>query len=834
VLRIPLASFIWQLSAVMGSLQATRTSGTCPALVRTRTTTSSLLPRLSLESSHPPLTEIKSTISLNNMVSTRRTNAAANAEPAQARTTRATRKAAASQPASGEAEVVASTTTRRLRSKQTASPLKSLGEPKRIAPKPSAAKATVARATTTTTKRKRGASRASAEPESAKDDEEGLFFRSGRPQFFLTPVPTPLTMDSSSADMEYVSVEAPLSPPWEPTWERLAREKEEEIVQVILSSASPEVIIIALRKDISKLRAQVTGLQHLEVQNQDLLAQNRDLSLSNTHLRTLLEMLRTGQVQANSPQLDIDSFGIPAEPPSPAQPEFFHGDEAALALLRKIEAAARAPPIAPPDEDREAEAQSLPPQPVQEVTQSESSQGPADATPSRSISEPSGFFSRSFSAIKTRLGFTPTPTASTPTTPSSRTPPPGSFTEVLSTPPTPVGERSKARPRKKKTSPMLRLLLKGVEASDMSKAEAWAKHAIPAFMNLSNYETKRRLLETPVLVQDLEHFPSCKPWESGFGDPLGDLDDEELVPVWAVYLQIIAQEEEPQKKKSKSSHGATMEVDFAQSLDEMSAAAIGELQKGAQSPRPKLHNSHGNSASHLDLEPRRSVQPSPMFGSSSSSHQEGVNVFNELQGHDTTVELQTNDRDSLLEATKNVTRKVTNHNPSEGSYGLDYGSDDDDSSLLSETSDADAGSSLWTQPPPPAPVPAHAPLPGGSAAETSSVPTSQDPVDEVARQRQKLMKHTPAKPSRLREAFVPSPSVRSDAGNESLFLATPLAAPGTFDDMPGAEDLGLTSEEWAEVDEIRKSEAFLADDASAQWPDAILTYSSDEEDVSPI
>jgi hypothetical protein len=126
------------------------------------------------------------------MVNTRRTNAAANAEPAPARTTRATRKAAASQPASGEAEVTTSTTTRRLRSKQTASPLKSLGEPKRTAPKPSAAKATVARATTTTTtKRKRGASRASAEPEPAKDDEEGLFFRSGMSNFFYSsPNPT--------------------------------------------------------------------------------------------------------------------------------------------------------------------------------------------------------------------------------------------------------------------------------------------------------------------------------------------------------------------------------------------------------------------------------------------------------------------------------------------------------------------------------------------------------------------------------------------------------------------------------------------------------------------
>jgi hypothetical protein len=630
-----------------------------------------------------------------------------------------------------------------------------------------------------------------------------------------------------------------LSPPWEPTWERLAREREEDLVQSLLSTSPPEVIIIALRKENKRLTAHARALEHLEVRNQELLSSNQDLLSLNTHLRNLVEMLRTGQGQANSHSTDIDSFGIPAQPPSPARPEFLVGDDAALALLHKIEAAARAPRTAPPDnDDRETEVQALPQQPEQEVAQSESSQAPAAATPSRPISEPSGFFSRSFTAIKSRLGFTPTPTVPSPTTPttpssSSRAPPPGSFTEMLSTPPTPVGERSKARPRKKKTSPMLRLLLKGVEASDMSKAEEWAKQAIPAFMNLSNSDTKRRILETPVLVQDLQHLPSCKPWESGFGDPLGDLDDEEFAPVWAVFLQIMAQEEEPKKKKSKSSHGATMDADFTQSLDEMSAAAIAELQKSVRSPPRKLYNSHGNSASHLDLEPRRSVQPSPMFGSS-SSHQDGGNVFNELQGHDTTAQLQTNDRENLHEATKNVIEKATNHNPSEGSYGLDYDSDEDDSSIISETSDAGAGTSLWTQPPPPAPVPAHAPLPGGSAAETSSVPTAQEPVDEVARQRQKLMKHTPAKPSRLREAFVPSPSVRSDAGNESLFLATPLAASDAFDDMPDAQDLGLTSEEWAAVDDMRNSEAFLAADASVQWPDAILTYDSDEEDLSPV
>jgi hypothetical protein len=576
-------------------------------------------------------------------------------------------------------------------------------------------------------------------------------------------------------------------------------------------------VVVALREENTKLRARVSELEDV-----------------NLNLVRRIDALQTGQVQANHPHSDINTFGIPAEPPSPAQPEFIRGDESAIALLHKIESAAREPRTAAPDQDREAEVQLLPQQPEQpeqQVTQSESSQGPADTTPSRPISTPSSFFSRSLTAIKSKLGFTaPTPPAPSPTTPSSRAPPPNSFTEVLSTPPTPVGERSKARPRKKKLSPMLKLLTKGVDTNDMSKAEEWAKHAIPTLKNLPDFEAKRQRLETPVLVQDLEHFPSSKPWESGFGDPLGDLDDDDVVPVWAVYLEILAQEEQPKKKRSKSNHEATMDIEFTQSLDEMAAAGIAALEKSAQTPPPMLHDSHGHSASLSDLHPRRSVEPSPMFDSS-TAHKQGSNIFNELQGRDATMELQTNDRENLHEATKKV---VSNHNPSQGSFGLDYGSDDEDSSIISETSEVDAGTSpLWTQPPPPAPVPAHAPLPGGSAAETSTIPTAQ-PVDEVERQRQKLMKHTPAKPSRLREAFVPSPSVRSDAGNESIFLATPLAAHNMFDDMPDAEELDLTAEEWAAVDAMRNSEEFKAADAAVVWPDAILTYGSDEEDLSPI
>jgi hypothetical protein len=116
-------------------------------------------------------------------------------------------------------------------------------------------------------------------------------------------------------------------------------------------------------------------------------------------------------------------------------------------------------------------------------------------------------------------------------------------------------------------------------------------------------------------------------------------------------------------------------------------------------------------------------------------------------------------------------------------------------------------------------------------------PPAEQPVDEVERQRQKLMKHTPAKPSRLREAFVPSPSVLSDAGNQSLFLGTPVAAAGLynfdFDDMPEAEEIELTADEWAGLQAITNSADWKAATASA-WPDPIMEYGSEEEDLSPL
>lgn len=479
------------------------------------------------------------------------------------------------------------------------------------------------------------------------------------------------------------------------------------------------------------------------------------------------------------------------------------------------------------DDDSDVDMQSSH-QPEQQITESETARKAAEATPVRTISKPS-FLTRSISAIKSRIGWsTPTPTQPSPApTSTSRAPQPDSYTELLSTPPTPVGERRQARPRKQKRNLMLQLLTKGVEPGDMVKAQEWAKHMIPTLKNYLDFPVMRQRLEKPVLLQDLEQLPSSKPWESGFGDPLGHLDDEDVVPVWAVVLEIVSEQEQPMRKRTKASHEVSMGLDDTLSLNDMDRAT------------EPLHDSHGHSASLMDLHPRRSVEPSPIF-TSSPPYQSGSNVFKELRGHESSTEFQADEHKVIQEVTKEATHT---HNPSQGSFGLDYGSDeseDESISLEGETSDADnTASPLWTQPPPPAPVPAHAPLPGGSAAGTPAAAeapstTTEQPKDEIERQRQKLMKHTPAKPSRLREAFVPSPSVLSDAGNQSFLTGTPLAPTSMFGDMPDAEDLDLTSEDWVGVRALTNSDEWKAAAATNVWPDPTYTYASEEEELSPV
>tara|TARA_R110002003_G_scaffold1391_1_gene23016 strand:- start:32635 stop:34713 length:2079 start_codon:yes stop_codon:yes gene_type:complete len=672
-----------------------------------------------------------------------------------------------------------STTTRRTRSKAAASPLKTLDN---VEPAPKATK----------NKRKRNA--ATPEPVADESDDEGLFFKQSMPQISLAPSPR---------------LNAVLIAP-------------QEVVQSFVADPrDPEAVY--------RENAQL-GAEHIKLRY-EILDLRREASYWRERFdatRSELDALLAGQAKehrANHPQptTDYDSFMGDNIDPTLVHAEFITGSESAFALLHHIESAAREPrTVYSENEGQEAGSEPAARSPQADAPAEEPTNTVTPSLSPRAISQPTGFFGRSFSAIKSKLGFpTATPSESAPT-PSSA-PPPNTITETLSTPPTPVGERKKATHKRKRQSPMMRLLTKGVESSDMKDAQEWAKHVIPALKNDADFESKRTRLETPVLAKDLNSFPSSKPWEAGFGDPLGDLDDDEIVPVWAVYLDILAEADEPRKKKTKTSHDDTMDVDDALSLNDMVSASSSPV------PSSDLHNTHGNSASELDLHPRRSVEPSPMFGSS-PAHKQGSNIFRERQGQEATAQLRAEDRNTLHEATK---KAVPKHNPSQGSYGLDYDSDDD--TTISETTDADvdgAATPLWTQPPPPAPVPAHAPLPGASAADSAAVLASQQPVDEVERQRQKLMKHTPAKPSRLREAFVPSPSLISDAGNESIFMTSPVPATDLFDDMPDAEDLGLDDDILAEVERLRNTDEWKAE-AAKEWPDAIVTYESEEEGLSP-
>ncbi|KAH6870477.1 hypothetical protein BKA58DRAFT_361324 [Alternaria rosae] len=535
----------------------------------------------------------------------------------------------------------------------------------------------------------------------------------------------------------------------------------------------------------------------------------------------------------------FDSELVAISESSPAHGVFVNGNEEALALLHKIESSAKETRrIEPSSHDSETFSDN-------DVAMEPSPQQPSakrtfedvTATPNRPVATPSNIFSRSFSAIKSRLFSStpkppPTPEVASPTV-TKPLPPQNTITETLSLPPTPVGERVKT-PNKRRApmNTLLKLLLKGVDRKDRHKAEDWAKQVIPELKNDPAFIEKRARLQKDVLCKELSNFPSAKPWETGFGDPLGDLDDEDVVPVWAVYLDIVAEEEEHTAKKHKKTHEFTMGDDEVPTIDEQFAAS-----NNARTS-PKLYNSHGQSSSLRDFHPRRSIDPSPMF-SNSISHNTGGNIFSELQGHDTAAQIRENDREVLKSATKETTHT---HNPGMGSFSVpDDDSDEEDSTMGSETADAEA-TPIWTQPPPPAPVPAHVPLPGGSTDEAPDVPeapptpTRQQPGDEIERQRQRLMKHTPAKPSRLREATYPSPSILSEAGNVSLFAATPAqmatSATSMFDDMPGAEIIELDDECQAEFDDIVNSQEYQQK-FSVEWQTPTLTYESDEEEPSP-
>ncbi|KAJ4991567.1 hypothetical protein SVAN01_02948 [Stagonosporopsis vannaccii] len=507
---------------------------------------------------------------------------------------------------------------------------------------------------------------------------------------------------------------------------------------------------------------------------------------------------QTSPVKADTPYPEFDSFDV--ERPEPAKPAFMTGDESAMALLRHVQEASKAPAPLSPTSTNVPTSPASPRSPTPSAAEvHQASPTPATgnneipSTPSRGLF---GSFASSFTAIRNLFGSaTPAPPSPTP----SRRPPADTMTEVLTMPPTPVGERPK-RPSKKskKQNRIVKALLKGIDQQDVDKATVWAKQIAAELKKDSTAGDKRKRLETPVLFRDLQHFPASKPWESGFSFPedILDLEDEDVVPPWAVYLSMI--EEEHETKKTKTAHVSSVEDDMPASLNEVF---------GAQT------------ASLLDLHPRRSIDPSPMFNTT-FYHTEGNNIFNELRGQNAT----TNDREDLQsglmaadsQAPSQVEKPLPKaHDPVHGSFSVP----DSDSEEEEEEARAQP---VWTQAPPPPPTPAHTALPNSSHNE------------EVERQRQKLMKHTPHKPSRLQQVSYPSPSALSDAGEsplktalkDDIFGEIPQPEPLTFDDDPELAAAHAAARAAGGV------QVYL--DKMKNWSMPVISYDSDEEDLSPL
>ncbi|KAF2997337.1 hypothetical protein E8E13_003211 [Curvularia kusanoi] len=517
--------------------------------------------------------------------------------------------------------------------------------------------------------------------------------------------------------------------------------------------------------------------------------------------------------ETDTPLPEFDSFDV--DQSEPAKPAFMTGDESAMALLRHVQEAAKAP--MPASHSSPKTEPKSPTSPVRSPV----------ATPDKPSTPSRGLFSSlasPFSAFKSLFGAstsTPTPTPPTPTP--SRGPPQGSVTEMLMMPPTPVGERSKHISKgPKKQSRMVRTLLRGIEPEDAEKATAWAKQVAAELQKDRTAGDKRKRLQAPVLFRDLKHFPSSKPWETGFSFPedVLDLEDDDVVPAWAVYTSML-EEEQHVPKRTKTAHAATVDDDMPASLNQLFGTPT---------------------APKLDFHPRRSIDPSPMFAPP-LQHQEGVNVFKELHGHDAAA----NDRESLQRELKagaigsqspmNSTNSKDSdghhkvHDPVHGSFSVPDSDSEGEEEIQTQP--------VWTQPPPPTPSPAHQSLPN----------TKND--EEVERQRQKLMKHTPHKPSRLQQVSYPSPSLLSDAGDSPLkhvAMESPLkniladspqkdASADIFGDIPEAEPLNFDDDPELAAAMAHPSRAARVEAQLEQWKHwsmPTVTYDSDEEEISPV
>jgi hypothetical protein len=394
------------------------------------------------------------------------------------------------------------------------------------------------------------------------------------------------------------------------------------------------------------------------------------------------------------------------------------------------------------------------------------------------------------------------------------------FALSLSPTPAPVGERSgtsktsKTKNHRKHLQTVAKAVASSVQdAAEKEKAAIWAEQAFAKLIKDSVGNKRKRAddgvnvavlkrLERGVKVADLTTMN--KPWASGYGmdDDLYDLSDSDDAPAWAVLNDMVLEQEEANQqpaKKVKSNH----DVDMGEitSLNDSFGSPTNE--------RPgNVFNSGGKSVSLSDLRPRPSTIGSPMFNmadartgpTTPTTHQQDGNLFAELD--------------------QQLPNQLTGAgNGNGGSFGVpDSPSDEEDSD-----DEAQGDANLWTQQPPPAPTPAHASLPN-APAETPSAPAA--PLAPIDVQRAKISKHTPAKPSRLREMHVPSPSLRSDAGNESIM--PPIDVPD--EDRDGSSINEMELEDIPDEDVVQFNDFISSKEGQAYFEGA-SDWSAPEEVV---
>ncbi|ORY08351.1 hypothetical protein BCR34DRAFT_569986 [Clohesyomyces aquaticus] len=372
-------------------------------------------------------------------------------------------------------------------------------------------------------------------------------------------------------------------------------------------------------------------------------------------------------------------------------------------------------------------------------------------------------------------------------------------------------ERKQYNARKNKASDraLLKRVLRDVDPQEQSMAKAWAVDAAKKLATGSAGD-KRKRLESGIKVKDVKEIPARKPWQSSGTFALQDAffdissDEEDELPEYFA-LDILANDK-PLKKRKTEHTPNTSEVD-GPSLNDFTP-----------------FDSHGNSASLRDLHPRSATTESPMFPTPKPVN--NVSAFESLNGSSIFDDPFTFNSSSIFHSTPRP---------------------DNDP---------------WTQPPPPAPTPAHAtlpapapapapapivespvaeptvidpPVPGPAVAEPpvaesafAAGPVAEpDTEDPVSIQRAKYTKHTPAKPSKLRQATVASPGIFSEpTASDDVFAPTEfqLGVDGMPDPMPiylGDTALEGVFDEWFAQPAIQAK-------AAGAWVDAQVNLDDDE------